>query len=128
MNRGTGLVTLVLGTLGCASAHTPAVWVGAEFAQLRQAFGEPAGILINERNNRIYAFRFNADPAAKTPEHADDSAPTPLAYGDATLPMSATDCVVLFELAGPGVVAWDWQGDGCGQRPVPLPYQFPAAP
>ena len=105
----------------CAAQHTPQVWVGATFERLNRAFGDPAGILINARNNRIYAFRFDADLR----DQSDPDAPTPIAYGDATLAVSDTDCVILFELAGPAVIAWDWQGEGCGARPIPLPYQYP---
>ncbi len=117
------LVPTSIGLLlqACATAHTPEVWVGATFERLNRAFGDPAGILINARNNRIYAFRFDAE--AQTP--ASDDKPTPIAYGDATLALAATDCVILFELSGPAVIAWDWQGDGCGQRDIPLPYQYP---
>lgn len=112
----------LFGIAACSTAHTPGVWVGAEFDRLRSAFGEPAGILINERNNRIYAFRFSADPAL---DEAAATEQTPLAYGDATLPLNDADCVILFELEGPAVRAWDWQGQGCGQRRIPLPYQHP---
>ena len=115
-----GLFILAVGA--CTSQHTPAVWVGAEFERLRSAFGEPAGILINERSNRTYAFRYSADPNADAIASTDM---TPLAYGDATLPLNDADCVILFELAGPAVVSWDWQGQGCGKRSIPLPYQHP---
>lgn len=114
------IITLAGG--GCTGQHTPAVWVGAEFDRLRSAFGEPAGILINERSNRTYAFRYSADPSADAIASNDM---TPLAYGDATLPLNDADCVILFELAGPAVVSWDWQGQGCGKRAIPLPYQHP---
>ncbi len=111
---------------GCATPHTPKVWVGTTFERLQRAFGDPAGILINARNNRIYAFRYDAVPAPDaTEETGTEEQPTPIAYGDATLALAATDCVILFELAGPAVIAWDWQGEGCGARPIPLPYQFP---
>ncbi|MGI9324633.1 MAG: hypothetical protein ACR2PZ_05390 [Pseudomonadales bacterium] len=120
-SRILALAIISLLLLACATPHTPEVWVGANFERLNRAFGDPAGILINARNNRIYAFRFDAVPQTV----ASDDTPTPIAYGDATLALAATDCVILFELSGPAVIAWDWQGDGCGQRALPLPYQYP---
>ena len=115
-----GIVVLL--PVGCAAQHTPEVWVGRTFERLHRAFGDPSGILINERNNRIYAFRFDStlDAVADSPSDA-----TPLVYGDATLALDDSDCVILFELSAAAVSSWDWQGDGCGRRPIPLPYQFP---
>ncbi len=109
-----GLATLPACT-NLAPNHTPAVWVGSTFAELHKAFGDPAAVLINSDNNRVYAFRDTIDPSAdKT---------TQLTYGEGELIVKNADCVVLFELAEKTVTSWDWQGEGCGNRRLPLPYQ-----
>lgn len=110
------IFTLAVFTLaGCAAQHTPGVWVGYSFEDLQQAFGDPEAVLINGRANRVYVFReFKQDRRF---------AGTPLILGEDELVMRDAGCSILFEMAGPAVVAWDWEGDDCSEMRLPLPYE-----
>ena len=104
------LVALCLG--GCVTKGVPGDWVGASFAELKQSFGTPEAVLINERNNRVYVFRDVPRP---------DSAETKLTFGDGELVMANANCAILFELAEEVVTRWSWYESGCEEFDFPMP-------